>query len=84
MHQYEVLEPYHQVLLCCCKNTNPAAAVCHPGPRLQEAEEGLAGYGVTPAEAKSLHARLRAAGRGKLQSLVSEVSHTALSRMKDR
>ena len=79
-----MLKPHHRVTLCCCKNIDPAAAVCHSGPCLQGAAEGLAGYGITPAEAKSLNARLRAAGRGKLQSLVSEVSHTALSRMKDR
>ena len=76
--------------LCCTgmlmllQEINPAAAVCQPGPCLQGAAEGLAGYGITVAEAKGLNARLRAAGRGKLQSLVSEVSHTALSRMKDR
>ena len=79
-----MLKPHHWGILCCRRNTNAAAAVCHPGPCLQEAAEGLAGYAITSAEAKGLNARLRAAGRGKLQSFVSEVSHTALSRMKDR
>lgn len=78
------ITPHPPTNLVLLQDINPAAAVCHPGPCLQGVAEGLAGYGITPAEAKGLNARLRAAGRRKLQSLVSEVSHTALSRMKDR
>jgi hypothetical protein len=46
--------------------------------------EGLVGYELGSKEGRSIQQRLDAFGRKKLEAVVREGSHTALSRMKDR
>lgn len=50
----------------------------------QAATEGLAGYELSEDEWTSIRQRLDAYGRKKLEAVLREGSHTALSRMKDR
>ena len=50
----------------------------------QATTEGLAGYELGSKERGSIQQRLDAFGRKKLEAVVREGSHTALSRMKDR
>ena len=50
----------------------------------QATTEGLVGYELGSKERSSIQQRLDAFGRKKLEAVVREGSHTALSRMKDR
>jgi hypothetical protein len=51
---------------------------------MQAATDGLTGYELSDQEWDSIRQRLDAFGRKKLEAVVREGSHTALSRMKDR